>query len=189
TGRRVRASSGVADPEMTFGRLATTLGVEFPPTQQGTPGTPNTSPRIGPVVVNEIMYHPPEFGGVDSSADEFVELYNTAAAPVSLFSSGAPVRAWRVRGEIDYVFPNGVTLPARSHLLLASFDPLPTPAALAAFRSRYGIPAGVPIYGPFLGRLNNGGEKIEFLKPQTAATVPALPWVSVDRVRYGDEYP
>jgi hypothetical protein len=35
----------------------------------------NAAPSIGPVTINEIMYHPPDFsGGADNTRDEFIEL-------------------------------------------------------------------------------------------------------------------
>ena len=45
---------------------------------------PNTSPAVGPVVINEIMYHPPDSGHVSGTRLEFVELRNVGPTVLHL---------------------------------------------------------------------------------------------------------
>ena len=52
--------------------------VHFGPLDQPTPGAANSTPLVGPVVINEIMYKPGYQG------DEFIELYNPSDSPVDL---------------------------------------------------------------------------------------------------------
>jgi hypothetical protein len=55
---------------------ARTFGVDDPANVEefraGT-GVTNVYPRIGPVVISEVMYHPPDLGTNDNVADEFIE--------------------------------------------------------------------------------------------------------------------
>src|SRR6185295_1252229 len=37
-------------------------------------GTTNIGPRVGPLIISELMYHPPDVNGADDSIDEYVEL-------------------------------------------------------------------------------------------------------------------
>src|SRR5262249_5543766 len=56
---------------------------------------------------------------------------------------------------------------------------------LAAFRSKYGVPASVPIYGPYLGKLDNSGASVELFKPDPTEPAP-VSYVLVDKVAYKD---
>lgn len=115
-------------------------------------GASNAIPRVGPIVINEIYYHPPEIsavgGPVDDDITEYVELYNAGESPVPFydpneyFASGnynpAPdgttvldgqryadgrTNTWRLRGGISFNFPQNVTLAAGKFMLLVNFDP------------------------------------------------------------------
>lgn len=44
------------------------------------PGAINTPPRVGPIVISEIMYHPPDLGTQDNIAEEFIELQGSVLA-------------------------------------------------------------------------------------------------------------
>ncbi|MGQ9591211.1 MAG: lamin tail domain-containing protein, partial [Planctomycetota bacterium] len=83
---------------VSLGRYETGSSVEFPPLSATTLGAPNASPRVGPVVVNEIHYHP------GAGGDEFVELYNLSGEAVA-------IGGWRLdgvrdaEGAGDYEFP------------------------------------------------------------------------------------
>jgi hypothetical protein len=60
---------------VTFGRHVVSTGDEHF-VAQITPsvGASNAGPRVSPVVVRQIMYHPLDLsGGVDNTADEFIE--------------------------------------------------------------------------------------------------------------------
>ena len=73
-------------------------------------------------------------------------------------------------------------------MLVVGFDPVANPAALAAFRARFGVDAATAVLGPFQGRLSNEGESIELYKPDAPSPAPDagfVPWILVDRVNYG----
>jgi len=104
---------------------------------QPTLGATNSGPRVGPVVINEIRYHPPP------GHDEFVELYNLSAAPVDLSDGTYPTGGWRLNG-LAYTFSNTASIPAGGFLLLVGTDPV-------AFRTKYSVPLGAQVLGS-LGR-------------------------------------
>jgi hypothetical protein len=192
-GRYVR-SDNIADFVAMSGR---TFGADDPDTpdefRTGT-GLANAYPRVGPIVIAEIMYHPPDAGTNDNVADEFIELRNITGAPVPLYDPAYPTNTWRFLDGVTFVFPQGVVIPANGEFLVVSFDPANAPAALAAFRSKYNIDPGVPVFGPYGGRLDNGGESLELYKPDppqsgSVADAGFVPYILVDRVSYSDVAP
>jgi hypothetical protein len=91
------------------------------------------------IVASEVMYHPVD----EAEALEFIELYNSRAVFEDLtgyvFTNG-----------IQYEFEPGTIIAAKEYLVVAR-DP-------AALEAAYGISG---VHGPFTGRLNNDGERIE----------------------------
>src|SRR6185369_16428274 len=60
---------------VSLGRYVTSIGeVHFVAQAARTPGLPNSLPKVGPLVISEVMYHPPDNGTNDNTLDEFVEL-------------------------------------------------------------------------------------------------------------------
>ena len=92
-----------------------------------TPNAVNASPKVGPIVITEIMYHP------QTNADaEYVELKNISGSAVTLYD-GVTGAGWRFVDDknnigIEYHFPtvSPITLAAGEYLLLikdqASFE-------------------------------------------------------------------
>jgi hypothetical protein len=144
-----------------------------------TPGGANAEPRIGPIVINEIMYHP------DITADaEYVELLNISDAPATLYDAeaGSP---WRFTDDpedatIELLFPSEppVTLAPGEYLLLVR--------DLSLFKSKYVAPTGVKSYVWNMGQLGNDGETIQISKPGGADDDGTRYWIAVDRVAYSD---
>ena len=167
---------GAADNGVAFGRHIISTGEEqFPAQAANTLPGPNTGPRVGPVVINEIHYHSAA-GGV-----EFVELANVTGLAVPLFDPAFPTNCWRLDG-IGFTFPPGVTLAPRGLLLLVATNP-------AAFRLQYNVPAEVPVFGPFTGTLQDGAELLRLQHPGLPQTNGLVPLISTDEVRYGDKSP
>src|SRR4030095_14932650 len=121
------------------------------------------------------------------------ELCNVTTSAVALFDPVATTNTWRLRGGVSFNFPQGVTLGARGFLIVASFDPAASATALAAFRSQYGMPPSVPIFGPYTGKLDNGGETVSLFKPDppqiSGPDAGFVPYVLVDQVDYDDTFP
>ncbi|MFM1768914.1 MAG: hypothetical protein RJA22_1443 [Verrucomicrobiota bacterium] len=166
---------GAAAAGVTFGRHVISTGEEqFPAQLLPTPGAANTGPRVGPVVITEIHYHPEE-GGV-----EFLELQNLTEGPVPLFDPLRPTNTWRLDG-LGYPLPPDLVLPAQGRLLIVATNP-------AEFRAQYAVPATLPIVGPFAGTLQDSGERLELQRPGEPGT-NGTPYIAMDGVRYNDKLP
>ncbi len=176
---------GAADDGVTFGRLVTSDGREyFAPQAARTLGAENVAPAIGPVVISELHYHPPDQAGDDNTADEFVELRNITGQTVELFDAVRPTNTWQLSGGVAFQFPAGRTLAAGETLLIVNFDPANATAA-AAFRARFGIPAGVALHGPFSGKLDNSSDQVVLQRPTTPVG-GRVPMVWIDGLDYAD---
>ncbi len=116
-----------------------------------------TCPVFPAIVINEIHYN----GEPNPAINEFVELYNTAAAPVDL--SG-----WAFCDGIDFTFGPGSTIPAGGYVVVAE-----RPSSLLA---QFGVTA----FGPYQGKLSAQGERI--------ALVDAAGHL-VDEVTYKTSFP
>jgi hypothetical protein len=213
TGWRAVADFGPSANGVSFGRYLTSVGAEFVPMSLhtfgvGSPasvsqfrtgtGAVNAYPRVGPVVINEILFHPVSGSGtnlVEAPNEEFVELENLAAAPVPLRDEpDHPENTWRLAGGIEFNFPTNASVPALGRLLVVNFDPIADPAALTSFRLKYAVPAGVPVLGPFSGRLNNEGETVALLRPDPpqlpgSPDAGLVPYVLVERIIYSPTTP
>lgn len=180
---------GAAANGVSFGRHVDSLGREhFVAQSVNTPGGPNAGPRIGPVVIHEIMFEPPASPAYPDTVHEYLEIYNLADQPVPLYDPTHPTNTWRLEG-FDFVFPPGVVLGPRSYLVLVTFDPTADPVSAASFRRRYSLSETVPLLGPVQGRLANEGERLALLRPDPPQTLPDpfvgyVPYVLVDEVDY-----
>src|SRR5258705_3192745 len=169
TGFRARVDFGAADNGVSFGRYFTsdareefvamsarTFGVDDPGSVEefrNGAGRTNAYPRVGPIVISEIMYHPLDDGVNDNVQDEFIELHNVTTAPIPLYDTAYPSNTWHIRDAVDFNFTNGTVIPAGGFLLVVSFDPVNDPGTLAAFRTQYQLDSSVPIVGPWVGKL------------------------------------
>lgn len=175
-GYRESVDFGAIDAGVSFGRhVKSTGGTDFYATSSPTPGAANVYPRIGPVVMSEIMYNPPPGG------HEFIELRNITANTVPLYDPANPANTWKFTDGITFTFPQGASLPPQGYALVVNIAP-------ATFRATYGIPSEVAIFGPYTGLLDNGGEKLELSRPILLPSA-GLRYVVVDRVHYNDDPP
>ena len=82
---------------------------------------------------------------------------------------------------------------ANGYALVVSFDPVASPGTLAAFRSNM-VSGGVPVYGPYSGKLANDSDSVELYKPDAPQQAPGpdfgfVPYILVDRIQYSDTAP
>ncbi len=209
-GFRADAKFGAAENGVSFGRYTSSIGVELVAMSQRTfgvdnpgslgqfrtgTGLANAYPKVGPVVISEIMYEPLTIAGtnlVENPDEEFVELYNLSTNNVQLFDPAFPANTWRLNGGITFSLPGGVMMSPQSYLIVVHFDPVANPATLSAFRARYGVSTNTPIVGPFTGRLANEGDTVELYKPDPPSPAPDagfVPFVLVDHVSYLPDAP
>jgi hypothetical protein len=212
TGNRAQVTFGAAQNAVSFGRFSTSVGTDFVAMSNHTfgvdspatvaqfrtgAGLTNTYPKVGPVVINEIMYHPITTNGtniIENTDEEFIELFNMTPAPVPLYDPAAATNHWKISGAVDFVFPASVTMPAGTFLLVVGFDPATNAPALADFRSKYGISSNAVIYGPYSGHLNNSGETINLSRPDPPQTSPHpdagfVPYTLVESLTYSNASP
>jgi len=174
---------GAAENGVSFGRYVSTDGKEQFPAQSGLSfGAGNLGPKVGPVVISEIMYHPPDLSGTNNVRDEYIELTNISGASVPLYDPLATTNIWHLRKAVDFDFPQGSTIAAGQSVLVVGFSPTNT-STLASFRSAYGLSPAVTIYGPWIGTLNNSGEAIK-LKWPDKPDATMVPYVLTDKVSY-----
>lgn len=166
---------GGAANGVSFGRYVNSVGEEqFPAQIAVTLGGHNTGPRIGPVVFTEIMYHPAP------GDDEYIELRNISGADVPLFDSEHPTNTWQING-LAFRFPTNVVLPRGEGLLIVATNP-------ASFRAQYAVPENVQVLGPSGGLLQDGGERLQLMRPDRPDT-NGIPYITVEAVRYDGQTP
>ncbi len=169
---------GAAFNGESFGRYPNGTGRLYP-MESTTFGAENAPPRIGPVIISEIQYA----SGTTEPTDpfEFLEIYNPTGESVDLSN-------WAVDG-IKYIFPPGARIGSGEAVVIVPFDPADA-QAMDAFLAHYGVGAFTP-FGPFLGRLDNAGERIRLLVPdEPPADNPAIvPYCIGDEVGYGTALP
>ena len=178
---------------LSRGRVETSIGAEVVRMSAPTFGFPNAPPQVGPVVISEIQYHPPDLPG-DDDRYEFVELANIAAGPVPLSLAEHAELPWRLRDAVGFRFPPGTVMAAGEHILVLSFDPATNTAALADFRAFYSVPPGTRLFGPYAGKLDNSGGSIELVEDQLPWSIPGpdygrTPEVLLERIRFADGFP
>ena len=172
---------GAAQNGVSFGRYVTSTGeAQYPAQLNNSLGGINSGPRVGPVVINELRHHPAV------GDDEFIELKSITNGVVKLYDPNIPTNGWRLNG-VGFDFPAGSELAPGGLLLVVGGNP-------DTFRSRYGVPAEVPIYGPYPGTLQDNGETLALQRPDkpdlnTNTGTYFTPYIDVDVVRYDDKLP
>ena len=179
TGYREYEDFGASPTGVSFGRYfkKSTGNYNFVLLDSNTPGWANAYPKVGPIVISEIMYHPQS----GDEREEYVELHNISTASVTLFDLNEN-EPWRFTDGIDYTFPGlpGVTIPAGGYLLIVK--------DVAVAIEKYGMPPfGVLMLGPYDGKLSNDGEKLELSIPGDMDIYGTQRfYIRADRVNYSD---
>jgi Lamin Tail Domain/Calx-beta domain/Chitobiase/beta-hexosaminidase C-terminal domain/CotH kinase protein/Divergent InlB B-repeat domain len=180
TSYRVSETFGAAERNVSFGRYTRSDGhVDFTSMSNLTPWAANAYPKVGPVVISEIMYNP------SAGGKEFIELHNITTNQVPLYDAefGHPTNTWQMTGGMSYVFPTNTTIASNEYMLVVGVDP-------AEFRQATGLTNPlIRIFGPAAGQLNNAGDKVNISKPVDPEGYPSVPYVRVDRVEFGDQLP
>jgi hypothetical protein len=148
---------------------------------ENTPGLANSYPKVGPIVISEIMYNPdwPDGGSYTNEQYEYIELQNISDEPVTLYNS-VTSEPWKFTDGIDFTFPAyaPVTIPTGGYILVAKKP--------AAFSWRYpAVPAGI-IFGPYEGNLSNAGESLELSMPGDVDKENVRQYIRIDRINYSD---
>jgi hypothetical protein len=179
TGYSEKEAFDASESDVPFGRYQKSAGTfNFVAMSSPTPGSANAYPKVGPVVISEIMYHPQ----TESDA-EYVELLNISGSMVTLQEwdneQGIYV-PWRFTDSdgITYDFPLGVTMNADEKILLVK--------NLIVFEYEFGTPPpDVQVFEWGSGKLDNGGEKIQLSIPGDEEDLTRH-YIRADRVNYSD---
>lgn len=100
------------------------------------------------VVFSEVMYNPP------AGKPEFIEITNLTNTPLDM-------ALWRMSEGVDFQFPNFNSGDTQAHFLKPMEVILLSATTEALTRAAYpSIPAGVRIFGPWTGSLDNNGERL-----------------------------
>lgn len=169
-----------SDTDMTFGRYEKpelSDGYDFARMENPTEGLPNSAPLIPSIVITEIHYNPST--GAD---DEYVELCNRSGSTVTLMTQATTETApgvfttesipWRLEGT-GFEFPANVTMAPGEYILVAKV-PL-----------RYSF-APCDVYGPYDGKLDNGGEELAIQIPGDQEFGKERYWIPIEKIKYDD---
>ena len=157
-------SFGAAAPGESFGRTPNGNGRLYPLVSQ-TFNAENSLPRVGPLVITELMFAPgnpsPAALAIDPllSRDnlEYIEIFNPTAEPVTLTE-------WRLRLGADFDFDADTQLSSQQSLVVVPFNSENT-VRLSAFRTHYGLDDTVQIVGGFGGQLSTSGDGVQLQRP------------------------
>ncbi|MDP8244956.1 MAG: CotH kinase family protein [Candidatus Hinthialibacter antarcticus] len=114
------------------------------------------------VVINEIHYNPPDIGTEDGLFREFIELYNAGSESVDL-------TGYAFDDGITYTFPDNASIFPGQYIVLAKN------LNHSVWRN-----SSFRIFGPYEGRLDNGGERVTLRNAQG---------IIVETIRYNDAPP
>ncbi|MBN2594520.1 MAG: lamin tail domain-containing protein, partial [Sedimentisphaerales bacterium] len=183
TGYRNVEDFGASETGVSFGRYykSSTGNYNFAAMEESTPGSANSYPKVGPVVISEIMYNPdwPVGGSYTNDQFEYIELQNISTEPLKLYRDDK-AEPWKFTNGIEFTFPAGspVTIPAGGYILVVKKP--------EAFSLRYpAVPASI-IFGPYDGSLNNAGESLELSMPGDVDIDGERQYIRIDRVKYSD---
>lgn len=172
-------SFGPSEADISRGRFEkpTTGTINFIPLSYPTPGEPNAYPRVGPLTITEIHYHPAE-----NAAAEFIEIQNISAVEQTL-SNEATNEFWQFTDGIEFNFSRVPPIQvAAGEIILLVKD-------LKVFQTTYSVPTDVQIFQWDGGSLSNQGEKLELSKSGELDTSGTLSMIRIDRIVYDDNLP
>ncbi|MBN2137981.1 MAG: lamin tail domain-containing protein, partial [Sedimentisphaerales bacterium] len=177
-GYREAEDFGASPRGISFGRYfkRSTNNYNFVLMDHNTPASANSYPKVGPVVISEIMYNPL----YAEQEKEYVELYNSGDTAVTLYDSNEQ-EPWRFTSGIDYTFPDypGLTIPAGWYVLIVK--------DIAVYLDEYGPPpSNSLLLGPYNGSLSNGGEKLDLSMPGEKDEYDVRHYIRIERINYSD---
>lgn len=170
---------GTSQKGVTLGRYTKSsleeYAEEFVAMESPTLASLNSGPLIPRIVIKEILYN--SVAGEDEIT-EYLELYNRSSETIYLYDLSNPSNTWKFTSGIEFIFPEGVSIPSGGHILVVRTDP-------DIFRYLYNIPTERPIYGPYGNALGNDQDSIELSMPGVPET-SSVPYIALERIKYKD---
>jgi hypothetical protein len=183
-----RFSFGAAEPGVSFGRYPTQTGEELILAQKAlTPGKANEGPKLGPLIINEVMFSTPP-----GTSRDFIEISNIATNSVELSKEGSTGALWHLSGDVEFTFRTNLIIPPGRSIVLVGFDPSTNLNETLAFQRNYGLAAEVPLLGPYIGHPNEAGYTLELWSPTQLATAgvgSSSSFILVDSIAYTESSP
>jgi len=172
---------GASQTGVSFGRyLTSTDRYDFVAMDYNTPDANNANPKVGPIVINEIMYNPAS----GNQNEEYIELHNTTGAYVTLYRTDK-LTPWKFTDGIDYTFSGSTP-----YATIRPYGYLMVVKDLVSFITRYGsMPYDVGVLYDYDGWLSNDGEKVQIGMPGDMNSYGERQYICIDRVRYYDKAP
>jgi len=167
---------GAIEPGISFGSYVNSIGKTHFVAQQSTSfNAANGLPRVGPVIIDQLMYNP----GPDQF--EYLKLVNNSTEAVNFFdeTQGTP---WKVSG-IDFEFPKNIVLAAGQTVYLIEHEVSPSD-----FKALFNLDSTVLVFN-FNGGLKNEGEEITLLKSYESFVENndlKIPYIRIDKVDYNN---
>jgi hypothetical protein len=157
-----------ASVDMSLGRIALPDGgFVFTALQSMTFGGVNSGPRVGPLVIDQIMYHAQE------EENDYLRIVNMSASEVTL---SGPGDRWRLDDAVSFKFPLGARLAPGQRAVVVGADP-------QEFRLRTGLPEEILVFGPYSGALSNRLDDVRLYHDFDDRSF------LIDQVRYLDSVP
>ncbi len=180
TGYNHGYSFGEVSNNISFGRHTNSVGeTHFVPMDSLTPGTSNSKPYSGKVVITEILYK-------TTDGIEFLELQNISDDTVKLYDKDDSTNTWKVSG-IDFNFPLNTKINPGQFIVL-----IDDTVSVDAFRQKYNLDSNTPVF-PYLGTLQGSGETIKLEKPRSSYfeedMTQVFPYMLIDWITYGNSAP
>ncbi|MDA7889857.1 lamin tail domain-containing protein [Akkermansiaceae bacterium] len=176
---RFKEDFGASLEGQPFGyyRKPSTGGYNFITLSAPTQAAANAGPKVGPIVISEIMYNPAGAG-----AAEYFEILNISDSNVTLFDA-TQNKAWKFTGGIEYEFP------ALSPLTMTPGQRVVLTRSIPDFNASYTVPSGTLVIEWITGKLSNGGESLQLGQPGPVNALNETQFVRVDRVKYDNNSP
>jgi hypothetical protein len=191
TGYFTKEEFGATETGVSLGRFEkSTGGWNFVPMSVQTKGEANSYPKVGPIIISEIMYNPgTNAGDQDYEYIELMNVSNTAVRTASYVSTYSSPTShieewipWKFTEGIQFEFPVNLSIAAGQRILLVKNR--------TAFDTRYtGVPAGTIIYEWTSGSLASEGETLQISMPGDKEYLQNRYYIREDRVNYDDELP
>ncbi len=170
---------GEIETGVTFGRHIISTGNDhFVAQSTKTLNKVNSSPRVGPIVIKQIMYNPGPEGY------EYLELVNISNSNVDLWDA-ATLLSWKIEG-VGFEFPKNITINPGESVYITE-----TAISPQDFRSLYNIDPKVKVFN-YPSKLNNGGEEITLFKSAgsySSEGTTYFPYIRIDKVEYNNKTP
>lgn len=158
--------------EEPLGRYPLSDGTtDFTELRATTPNASNALPRIGPVIIGELMATP------EYERSKYIVLVNVTGLIIPLFDTNNTLNVWSLSGAVTYVFPMDQYLGPYEKVIVCATNE-------ATLRTQYSLDESISVYGPWTGDLTTTTGALVLLRPGNPELDGEVPHYRVDHVEY-----